>query len=233
MDSFERKIVKVNDSLYSIEEGFVRWFVLIGEDKAAVIDTGVMGAGVLETVKYLTDKEPVLINTHGDGDHTAGNGFFESFYINENDYINCGMAERCPDAKPVFVADGQEVDLGNRILELIHIPGHTKGSVAIYDKKSKALFAGDTVQDGFVYMFGGHRDTDAYGKSLEKLIAKKNDIDVYYACHGTLELPNDYPEKMLEDWKKTLAGECPYEEMNLHGQDVKAYKESCCGFFLQ
>ena len=153
--------------------------------------------------------------------------------INENDYINCGMAERCPDAKPVFVADGQEVDLGNRILELIHIPGHTKGSVAIYDKKSKALFAGDTVQDGFVYMFGGHRDTDAYGKSLEKLIARKNDINVYYACHGTLELPNDYPEKMLVDWEKTLAGECPYEEMNLHGQDVKAYKGSCCGFFLQ
>ncbi len=229
---FCREVVKISDSLYRIEEGFVRWFLVIGSEKAAVIDTGVMGEGIKEVIEELTDKEVILINTHGDGDHTAGNGFFSQYYIGKEDFENCKMAEKYPESKANFLTDGEIIDLGNRPLEIITIPGHTYGSVAIYDKATKTLFAGDTIQDGSVFMFGPHRSPEDYGPSLEKLIKRQADFDTIYGSHGTCELSADYAAKMLESWKDVQNGNCTSEEINMHGTDVLSCKAEYCGFFL-
>lgn len=233
MDFIERKVVKLSEDLYSIEEGFVRWFLLIGEEKAAVIDTGVIGNGARELAKSLTDKELILINTHGDGDHTAGNGDFERFYIAKEDFINLNMAARFSKAEPEFVTDGQIIDIGDRPLEIITLPGHTKGSIAIYDRRTKSLFAGDTIQDGIVYMFGEHRNPGEYKDALYKLMQRVNDFDVIYASHGKCDLHAEQIELMAKDWEDVASGVYTFEEMELHGQNVKCYKAQNCGFYLR
>ncbi|WP_033293025.1 MBL fold metallo-hydrolase [Amycolatopsis jejuensis] len=43
--------------------------------------------------------------------------------------------------------DGDVLDLGGRTLEVLHLPGHTPGSIALYDPKSKSLFSGDVIYD--------------------------------------------------------------------------------------
>jgi glyoxylase-like metal-dependent hydrolase (beta-lactamase superfamily II) len=54
-----------------------------------------------------------------------------------------------PGAEPTsFVADGDGIDLGDRTIEVLHVPGHTPGSVAFLDGERRLLFTGDTLYDG-------------------------------------------------------------------------------------
>lgn len=227
-----RKLIKLTDYLYSIEEGFVRWFLITGDEKAAVIDTGIIGNGVRETAESLTDKPLVLINTHGDTDHISGNGDFDTFYISEADYSSCGLAERFSSLKPSFVSEGQTIELGNRTLEIISLEGHTGGSIGMYDRNSRSVFAGDTVQDGTIYMFGPGRNPEAFEKSLKKLISKKNDYDRIYASHGTVELGSDFSEKVLNDWTEVNKAGYQYEEQEMFGQKIRYCRGQNCGFFM-
>ncbi len=48
------------------------------------------------------------------------------------------------------VADGDVIDLGNRHFEIIHLPGHSPGSIGLWEEKSGTLFSGDAVYDGWL-----------------------------------------------------------------------------------
>lgn len=227
-----RELIKINDVTYRVEDEYVRSYILIGADKVAVIDTGILGPGIKDIAEGLSDKEIILINTHGDRDHVSGNGDFDKYYIAEADYINCHLGEAYPESTPVFVEDGQEIELGGRTLEIITIPGHTKGSVAILDKENRTLIAGDTVQAGHVFMFGAHRDITVYKDSLNKLIARKDDYDRIYASHAEYELDSDYASKVLYSFNQYENGELTPEKVDLHGQTVNSYTGKYCGFFI-
>lgn len=49
--------------------------------------------------------------------------------------------------------------------------------------KERALFAGDSVQKGHIYMFGAKRDVENYESSLEKLMEMNDKYDKIYASH--------------------------------------------------
>jgi len=54
-----------------------------------------------------------------------------------------------PGAEPsAFVGDGDVIDLGDRTLAILHVPGHTPGSVALWEADRGILFTGDTLYDG-------------------------------------------------------------------------------------
>ena len=68
------------------------------------------------------------------------------------------------------VREGDSLDLGDRELRIIHLPGHTPGSIAVLDVQNRVLFSGDPVQEhGRVFMFGIHRSMKDYISSLEHL----------------------------------------------------------------
>lgn len=46
------------------------------------------------------------------------------------------------------LAEGDIVDLGNRALEVFHLPGHSPGSIGLWDRDSSTLFSGDALYDG-------------------------------------------------------------------------------------
>ena len=79
-------VVQISDGVWEIDifdTGSV--FVIAGDERAMVIDTGI-GIGDLEAmVKKLTDKPYFVVMTHGHGDHTGGAGQFGSYYMNEKD----------------------------------------------------------------------------------------------------------------------------------------------------
>lgn len=64
--------------------------------------------------------------------------------------------------------DGDRIDLGERPLEIISLPGHTPGSIAILDVNNRVLISEDPIQDGLIFMFGVQREIHAYSKSLKK-----------------------------------------------------------------
>lgn len=224
-------IERINANTWCIDDGFVRCFLLEGSEKAVLIDTGATCADAKTLAESVTDKPVVLVNTHGDGDHVAGNAAFECFFMHEADYANCNVAGRCPDSKLIPLTDGEVIDAGGRPLEMITIPGHTYGSVAILDKNARVLYTGDSVQDGHIYMFGAHRQPEAFAGSLDKMIARMGDFDVLRAAHGTPELPADFVQKVRNAWQLVLDGKVDGHPEELHGRTVQTFDGPDCGFY--
>lgn len=226
------EIIKIDSQTWRFEDGFVRFFLLEGDSKAVMIDSGVNCPDAIKIAKTLTDKPIMLLNTHGDGDHTSGTSGFSEIHMHALDYINCEINIRYPETTLVEINDGEVIELGKRPLKIIHIPGHTEGSVAILDRKNRVLYAGDSVQKGHIYMFGSKRNPEKYEQSLEKLIAFKEEYDHIYASHDEFMLSNDYVEKVKTAWKQVRNGEVMFEEIELYGNKVKSYTTQVCGFFM-
>jgi glyoxylase-like metal-dependent hydrolase (beta-lactamase superfamily II) len=76
-----------------------------------------------------------------------------------------------------ILAEGDVVDLGDRTFEVLHVPGHTAGSIALWDPEGGLLFTGDTaaLDDPL-----SAEDEDAFAASLTKLRA----LPVALACAG-------------------------------------------------
>lgn len=227
------EIVKVDESTWRLEDGFVRFFLLVGEEKAAMIDSGANCPEARKLAETLTDKPILLVNTHGDGDHVSGTGDFSEIYMHPSDYVNCEVGVRFPKTTLVGIEDGDEIELGGRKLRIIHVPGHTSGSVAILDVKKRVLYAGDSVQKGHIFMFGSKREPDRYEESLEKLIRLKDEYDAIYASHDEFKLPGDYALKVKESWQKVRKGEASFATVDLFGNKVKSYDLEYCGFYLE
>ena len=227
------EIIQIDGNTWRIEDGFVRFFLLVGEEKAALIDSGVNCPDASDIAKKLTSKPLILLNTHGDGDHTSGTNGFANIYIHPLDYVGCEVKNRYPNTSMIPLNDGDIIDLGNRALKIIHIPGHTKGSVAFLDMANRVLYAGDSVQKGHIYMFGMKRCPELFEKSLDKLIAIKSEYDCIYASHDSFMLSSDYVEKVKVAWEHVRSGEISYEMIDLYGNLVKSFTTPVCGFYME
>jgi glyoxylase-like metal-dependent hydrolase (beta-lactamase superfamily II) len=69
------------------------------------------------------------------------------------------------------VSDGDVLDLGDRAFEVLHVPGHSPGSIALWEPASKTLFSGDCIYDGPLLVDLPGSDVDDYARSLRRLMA--------------------------------------------------------------
>ena len=155
---------KLNEDTWIINfmGGSQNMYLLEGDDKALLIDTG-WGAGNLRThVEKLTQKPVVVFNTHGHLDHSGGNGEWERVYMLPGGQADIYTCYRLPfDASKLpypnyeccLVKDGDTVDLGGRVIELIDISSHSNGSLAFLDRKNGYLFVGDELESMQVLMY--------------------------------------------------------------------------------
>lgn len=227
------EIIQIDSRTWRLEDGFVRFFLLEGETQAAMIDSGVDSPDALRLAQTLTEKPILLINTHGDRDHISGTGAFREIRMHALDHLHCGVGAAFPGTALVELHDGDIIDLGNRPLKVLHIPGHTKGSLAFLDARERVLYAGDSVQKGHIYMFGKKRDPERFESSLDRLISLKGEYDRVFASHDVYCVPNDHPEKVKAVWQQVRSGQLPYELTEMLGQTVRCYTADDCGFFVE
>ena len=227
------EIIKMDESTYRIEDGFVRFFLLIGTEAAALIDSGADTPDARQIAESLTELPIILINTHGDGDHTSGTAAFDEIFIAGEDYANCSMQEKYPDTDLKELQDEEVISLGDRTLKIIKIPGHTLGSVAILDVEKRQLIAGDSVQNGTIFMFGKHRAPELYEAALNRLIDLQEEYDTVLASHADAVLDKDSVKKVLEGWKQVQEGKVEYTMADVHGNPVREYQTEFCGFYTE
>jgi glyoxylase-like metal-dependent hydrolase (beta-lactamase superfamily II) len=67
------------------------------------------------------------------------------------------------------LADGDLVDLGDRTLTVLHLPGHSPGSIALFDESDGTLFSGDVIYDDVLLDYLPGSDTEQYARSLRRL----------------------------------------------------------------
>lgn len=79
------------------------------------------------------------------------------------------------------LSEGDMIDLGDRVFEVLHLPGHSPGSIGLYERSTRTLFSGDAIYDGpLLYELPGSSLLD-YARTLRRLLAL--DVDVVHAGH--------------------------------------------------
>ena len=106
-----------------------------------------------EAIEHAPDNLPIDVNAWPEGlvDELEAQGY----------RCRCGMLTELPFAgfaeadsalQPTRVTDvvdeGATFDLGGSVLEVVHLPGHSPGSIGLYDRAAERLFSGDAIYDG-------------------------------------------------------------------------------------
>jgi len=79
----------------------------------------------------------------------------------------------CPQARAI--EHGDVIDLGDRAFEVVHLPGHSSGSIGLYDRASGQFFSGDVVYDGELLDDLEDSVVADYLDSMEKLLQLPTD----------------------------------------------------------
>ena len=157
-------------------------------DEAVIIDGAVNSDREMNTLRqYVSNnnlKIKYIINTHGHLDHICGNNRLKNEYkvpvlanFNDNDMVaNVANEARMfgfimdkqslPD---INITEGDEIHFGNSCLKVLEIPGHSKGSVALYAKDDNFVVCGDALFCGSIGR------TDLPGGSYAQLILSIKD----------------------------------------------------------
>ena len=216
------EIIRINQNSWRIEDHGVRFFLLAGMEKALLIDSGMQVHNAKDIAMGLTSLPIELLNTHADMDHIGSNGQFGTFYMHpaeEENYRKYGKGGRL-----IPIYDGDELDLGDRKLRVIHLPGHTAGSVAVLDIAARVLISGDPVQEhGRIFMFGPHRNMNDYISSLERLNAMTSDFDELWPSHADIPIKPDAIGRVLDGAKSIVKGDAAGTPEEFHGQRIAAY----------
>lgn len=80
-----------------------------------------------------------------------------------------------------YLDEGDVVDLGDRAFNVFHLPGHSPGSIALYERATRTLFSGDVIYDGMLIDTAWHSDPQAYEHSLRRL--KELPVERVHAGH--------------------------------------------------
>ncbi len=225
----EYQVIQIDGHTWRIEEERVRFFLLEGEERALLIDSGMQVKNAREIAEGLTKLPVSLLITHGDRDHVGSNGEFPVFYMHPAEASNYYNTQgKTGEFLPVW--DGEVLDLGGRPLEIISLPGHTPGSIGVLDRNARVLIGGDPVQDGQIFMFGVQREMHAYIHSLAKLEGYREAFDWIYPSHGSFPVSPELIPVLREAAGKVLAGEVQGTKTEMFGRKIMRYDVGAASF---
>ena len=180
-----------------------------GRDFDLIIDTGMGINPLKEWVMKETERPIKAIGTHSHFDHAgsmhefscrlghraeaaafASGGRAETMYrggwtkieiVNPNEHPD--FATETFSVKPApltgYLDEGDVLDLGDRAFQILHLPGHSPGSIGLYDIKNKTLFSGDAIYNGALLDTHPHSDKEVYRKTMKRL--QNLDAEVIHA----------------------------------------------------
>lgn len=238
----------VNPKTYVIEEptssqGNVS-YMIIGDDKAIMFDTGsgenqyVNGTKIKHITDQLTQLPKTLLLSHFHFDHNQNIAEFSNVGFPDIPFLRQAVdVNNVYDftSEDLFIGNfpGQvqvdewlpietDIDLGNRVIQLINIPGHTKESVAIIDKTNKMAFLGDYLYNGALFLFDVD-DVVVYKETVNELLALLDSSYKLYGAHGTPEIPYSKLEKLSNFLTCIIDNTCQGDPTTLWGYNVEVY----------
>ncbi len=172
-------------------------YLIVGSERALLIDTGT-GAGIMSALMgTLTDLPLLVVNSHSHWDHIGSNHEFSDIAIHrvEAHELSYAYPPECiatyfsdsnllgplppgrsidiihigPSA-PTRLLDGGEIfELGDRAITALHTPGHSPGLLSFIDERNGVLFSTDTAYPGPLYAYSDETDLDVYIRSMAML----------------------------------------------------------------
>ena len=203
-------VKKIAENTYMISDfGFANCYLLVGEQKALLIDCGVGIGDLKDAAEKIADKPLVVVGTHGHVDHVGGDGQFDEIYLHKNDtgrnykfqtgYVlrklfvlaGKGVADKSVKVsdvtkyknrpKVVAIEDGHVFDLGGRQVRVMHLTGHTLGSILLIDEQSGIAFVGDNMSPS-LWLFLPHASTvEEWSDSAREIYRLSEKYTLYWS----------------------------------------------------
>ena len=167
---------ELEPGIFRIGNSAVFMDLIVGSHHALLFDTGYGFDDLHSLVRRITDKPLYVLNSHGHVDHACGNWQFDEVFIHPEDVQVCiehnspamrqsemegaelpadfdlveYLSHNYGNLRPVV--EGDVFDLGGITLEVVELPGHTKGSIGFLYREERILYVGDAV-NCFVWLF--------------------------------------------------------------------------------
>jgi glyoxylase-like metal-dependent hydrolase (beta-lactamase superfamily II) len=207
-----------------------------GRDRDLLVDSGMGLVPIAGEIAALSDKPVLCFASHSHFDHVGGHYEFADRIMHgaEADIMAAPTAENmlwqnyvkaeiftalpfagfAPESYSVraapptaLVDEGDVIDLGDRSFSVLHLPGHSTGSVALLEPATGIFFSGDVIYDGRMFDDGTPSGPETYIASIERL--KELPVTVvhggHYASFGR--------DRMIEIADEYIAGQrkpgCP------------------------
>jgi glyoxylase-like metal-dependent hydrolase (beta-lactamase superfamily II) len=232
-----------------------------GSRDVAVLDTGLGVGDFAGLVASLSPRPPLVLQTHAHWDHIGASHRFDRVLIHpaEADALRHGWpAERyqqaftaeavdarylppgfdpaagIPGCEPTGVLKhGDRVDLGDRVLEVIHTPGHSPGGLTFLDRQARVLFPGDLLYLGRMFVFFPHSDPAAFRASLQQLVTLLDGVETVYPAHNASPLLSEDVSAIHEAYEAVWAGRAADARTTLFGLEAVVYTFDRFSFLLR
>lgn len=171
----------------------------------AVVDPGMMDSQEEKAMTDFLEKNSLkvtnIINTHLHIDHVAGNDFLKRFsdatvLAHKSDEplgdrvrqqaFAFGLNSEFANVKiDEYLTDGQIIHIGNGELKVLEVPGHSLGSIALYDEKDHFVIVGDALFNGSIGRtdLPGGNYSQLINSIKSKLLTLPDDT-IVYSGHG-------------------------------------------------
>ena len=224
----------IDQNTYIISE-YRHWeethcYLLQGQEKSLLIDTGLGICDISAPVKALTDRPVAAAATHVHWDHIGGHQYYPEFYAHraELPWLQGGfpltmetvremVLDRC-DPPPDFhvenyrvfqgaparlLEDGDIIDLGGRQVEVFHTPGHSPGHMCFFERARGYLFTGDLVYQGTLFSSYPSTDPAAYLASVERVAALP--VNRVFPGHHSLDIQSEILVRIRDAFRSLAA----------------------------
>lgn len=224
------EVVPIDAHSWRIEDSIVRAFLFAGSRQALLVDSTTGAGDLAAVVRSLTELPVMLVNTHADHDHIGCNHQFSRAYLHPAEFAYYAETRGPGAAHPEPLGEGEVIDLGGRRFEVLLLPGHTCGSIALLDRENRVLIGGDLISSTPVFLFGRVRNMDAFQSSLCRLKGMWDAFDVIYPSHGVFPMDRQQIENELICARRLQRGELSPMEPPIP-IPAKMYRSDNAGFY--
>ncbi len=181
-------------------------WLIRGRDRSLLLDSALPHEGFKAFAERVAQTPVQLVLTHAHFDHIYRLKEFDECWLHPDDegllrgqYPFQPAYEGIPE-KLNYLREGDVLDIGNgHVLEVYHMPGHTDGSILLLDRKSRALFSGDTIARRLLYGLGRWVPVEDFIRNLERM--KALDFDHVYTCHDRSPVTKPFIDYMIAGLK--------------------------------
>lgn len=210
-------------------------YLILGSQRALLFDTGMGISNLKNVITSLTSLPVMVLNSHTHNDHVGDNWQFDSVYSMDTEFSRRNARGSREDAQAElepgqvcgglpagfrrneyrtrpwkiagYIHDGQQIDLGQRTVEVIATPGHTPDAISLFDAANGLLFTGDTYYPGPIWLYRPETDLSAYRQSVQRLVALVPRTKRVLGAHNVPVAPPEVLLKLASAFDKVQAGQ--------------------------